>query len=484
MRIACRDGELNKGTYMASSRSEGTATRATRGQRCLVIAAILLALLPGKWMSARAADGALSEADKTCLGCHAYERLEKKLANKETLSLHVQGDAFAKSVHSVIGCAGCHAHVKLPGHPSRTKKITDVRDYAIASTEVCRGCHADKFKQYEGSIHASLVRDGNPVAPVCTDCHSPHAVRPKAQYETMAAVPCKSCHVAVFNAYAGSMHGKARSKPGESAAPLCSDCHSAHEVAVASAGEGRKGACLGCHAGALGAHQIWLPNAELHFEVVSCPVCHAPTARRRVDLRLYDSVAQKQVSEHKGVPQFETRARSADVQGKGLDALALWNLLKAFNREGMEGKTTLRGRMEVRTGAEAHQLADKTKAIGDCNACHREGADAFQSVTVSIAGPDGRPVRYGADKEVLSSVISVDSVGGFYAIGATRIKLLDILFLLALFIGIAVPVGHLTAKWAFRRYLKRTEAAKASENAQDQRQPLPGDRRDGGDASK
>ena len=467
---------------MATSRGAGTVTRATF-KTDFVIAAVVgfLVLFPGTW--ARAADKPLSEADKTCLACHSLERLEKKLANKETLSLHVQGDAFAKSVHGVIGCAGCHADVNLKSHSAKTKKITDVREYSIASTEVCRGCHADKFKQYEGSIHASLVRDGNPAAPVCTDCHGPHAVSPKAVYETMAAVPCKTCHVAIFNAYAGSMHGKARSKPGESAAPLCSECHSAHEVAVASAGEGRKGACLGCHAGALGAHQKWLPNAELHFDVVSCPVCHAPTAQRRVDLRLYDSVAQKQVSELKGVPQFESRARSADVQGKGLDAMALWNLLKAFNREGMEGKTTLRGRMEVRTGAEAHQLADKTKAISDCNICHREGADAFQSVTVSIAGPDGRPVRYGANKEVLNSVISVDSVGGFYAIGATRIKLLDILFLLSLFSGIAVPVGHLTAKWAFRRYLNGAQAAKASESATDRGRPLPGDR-PGGHGSK
>jgi ssDNA-binding Zn-finger/Zn-ribbon topoisomerase 1 len=439
----------------------------------LVIAAALLALLPGSWIPAYAAAG--SNADKACLGCHSNQRLEKRLESKETLSLHVQGDAFAKSVHGAIGCAGCHAEVSLKSHPSKAKKITDARGYAIASTEICRGCHADKFKQYEASIHASLVRDGSPVAPVCTDCHSPHAVSPKADYETMAAVPCKNCHVAIFNAYAASMHGKARSKPGESAAPLCSDCHSAHEVAVASAGQGRKTACLGCHAGALGAHQAWLPNAELHFEVVSCPVCHSPTAKRRVDLRLYNSVAQLDLAEQKGVPKFERRARSADAQGGGLDAIELWNFMKVFNRDGAAGKTTLRGRMEVGSGTEAHQLADKSRAISDCNMCHREGADAFQSVTVSIAGPDGRPMRYGANKEVLNSVISVDSVGGFYAIGATRIKLLDWLFLLALFSGIAVPAGHLTAKWAFRRYLKRAEEAKAAEQAPDQSGPSPGD---------
>jgi ssDNA-binding Zn-finger/Zn-ribbon topoisomerase 1 len=450
---------------MATSRGAGRLTRATI-RTGFVIAAVagFLVLFQGTWASA--ADKPLSDADKTCLGCHAQERLEKKLANKETLSLHVQADAFAKSVHSVIGCAGCHAEVILKSHPSKTKKITDVREYSIASTEICRGCHADKFKQYEGSIHAFLVRDGNAAAPVCTDCHSPHAVNSKAQYETMAAVPCKNCHVAIFNAYAGSMHGKARNKPGESAAPLCSDCHSAHEVAVASAGEGRKTACLGCHAGALGAHQKWLRNAELHFEVVSCPVCHSPTAKRRVDLRLFNSVAQQDVSEQKGVPTFERRARSADAKGGGLDAIELWNFMKVFNRDGAAGKTTLRGRMEVGSGVEAHQLADKTMAISDCNICHREGAEAFQSVTVSIAGPDGRPVRYGANKEVLNSVISVDSMGGFYAIGATRIKLLDILFLLALASGIAVPVTHLTAKWFFKRYLLKIEAEKAADGAQ------------------
>jgi hypothetical protein len=163
------------------------------------------------------------------------------------------------------------------------------------------------------------------------------------------------------------------------------------------------------------------------------------------------------------VPLFESRARSASADGKGLDAMALWTLLQAFNREGAEGKTVLRGRLEVRTGAEAHQLAAKRDAISDCKTCHRQGADAFQLVTVSVAGPDGRPVRYGADKEVLSSVISLDSVGGFYAIGGTRIQLLDIALLLALFAGVAVPVGHMAMGFFFRRYL-RNQQAKAQES--------------------
>ena len=64
-------------------------------------------------------------------------------------------------------------------------------------------------------------------------------------------------------------------------------------------------------------------------------------------------------------------------------------------------------------------------------------------------------MRYGAKPEVLNSMISVDSVGGFYAIGGTRIKLLDWLLALAVLGGIGVPVGHLTVNWLVRRYAKK-----------------------------
>ena len=384
--------------------------------------------------------------------------------------MHIPGAAFAESVHAAIGCGACHANVSLKNHPSAKAKIKSAREYSVASTEVCRACHDDKFKLYEGSIHASLLRGGNPIAPVCTDCHSPHTVRSKAARDAIAEVPCRKCHGGIFDAYAQSVHGVARTKQ-ISNAPLCADCHRAHDVRPASTGEQPIGACLACHEGTARSHQTWLPNAGRHLETVSCAACHAPQARRKVDLRLYDAAGQKRVAEKAGVPQFETRARSADAKGLGLDALALQSLLKEFNRDEAVAKTTLRGRLEVRSGIEAHQLADKSKALRECTTCHQEGADPFQSVTVSIVGPDGRPVRYSAQKEVLSSVVSVDSVGGFYAIGGTRIKLLDLLFVLALLSGIAVPAGHLALAWLFRWHARKIRAQQAQADAQTGNQP-------------
>ncbi|OGA16317.1 MAG: hypothetical protein A3I63_00615 [Betaproteobacteria bacterium RIFCSPLOWO2_02_FULL_66_14] len=411
------------------------------------LALLAMVMLAATSPAAGAADNTLSALDEQCLGCHSVEGMKMKLANGETLSLHVDGAAFAKSVHNLIGCAVCHRDVTLENHPPLKKKIASLRENSLALAKICSTCHAAIFKQYEGSIHAVLQRAGSPGAPICTDCHAPHAVMSKSAYDAASGAPCSGCHDPVFKAYAGSVHGEA--------ALGCANCHRAHDVNPATTGEQLKNACLGCHEGTLSSHKAWLPNAERHFDAVSCPACHSPTAKRKVDLRLYDAVAKERVVEKAGVPQFESRARSADAKGLGLDALALQSLLLEFNREGAPKQTTLRGRLEVTTGAEAHQLAPKAKAIQDCATCHRRGADPFQSVTVSIVGADGRPVRYDAQQGVLNSMISVDSVGGFYAIGGTRIEVLDMLFVLALLIGIAVPVGHLTLTWLFRRTAKR-----------------------------
>ena len=403
---------------------------------------------------AHAAGSPISEAAEQCLGCHSAEGLDKKLPSGETLSLHVDGSAFAKSVHSMMGCAVCHASVTLENHPPLKTKVPSVRENSLALAKVCQSCHADKFKLYEGSVHAALLRAGNPIAPICTDCHNPHAVMAKASFDMANGAPCSKCHGSIFEAYAGSVHGLAR-KNGQVGAPVCSTCHSAHDVKAAAGEDKLKESCYACHPGALPAHQSWLPNAKLHLQTISCPACHAPGAKRKVDLRLYDNAGQNRMAEKQGVPQFEMRARAVDVDEKGLNASEVRRLLQEFSGDEIKGKAVLRGRLEVDGDVETHQLADKTKAVSQCESCHRAGSDPFQKVTISIAGPDGRPVRYEAHKDVLSSPISVESAGGFYVIGGTRIKLLDVLVALALLAGIGIPIVHLSVKLLVRKFAKR-----------------------------
>jgi hypothetical protein len=381
----------------------------------------------------------LSDDDQQCLACHAQKGLKKDLGKGEALPLHVSGDEFAHSVHAELGCSGCHADIDLKEHPGTGRKIGSAREFAVAETKLCAQCHEDKAKLFDGSIHAALLRQGNLWAPVCTDCHGAHDVRPVAR-ESMQSIPCRKCHDDIYEIYAKSVHGVARAAAGPVKAPICTDCHRAHDVSPASDSARLRAACLGCHKNGLDAHAKWLPNTRKHLEVVACAACHAPGAQKRVDLRLYDT---------------STRQPMSDAPGRELNAQALLDLLRGAGSAGAPARATLVGRLEVSAGAEAHQLAAKSRAVRDCVTCHRKGAAAFQNVTISIIGPDGRPLRYEAHKEVLSNPASVESVSNFYVIGGTRIRLLDALLALALLAGISAPVAHLLLRRVLRRRAAR-----------------------------
>jgi hypothetical protein len=182
----------------------------------------------------------------------------------------------------------------------------------------------------------------------------------------------------------------------------------------------------------------------MHLESVSCAACHSPVAERRVDLQLYDNLEQVPVGRNEGHNELQQRLIDIDASDDGLDAVELWKLVRLSSNEGKATDVTLRGRMEVTRGVDAHRLAPRAEAVRSCESCHEGNSAAFQNVTVSISNPDGQKQRFEADNKVLSSAISVDSVGGFYAPGGTRIKLLDGLLVLALVGGLAVPVGHIT----------------------------------------
>ena len=299
---------------------------------------------------------------------------------------------------------------------------------------------------------------------MCSDCHNSHTLKSVKILAPLSETPCANCHEDIFKAYSKDVHGLERVAKGKTA-PICADCHKTHDVKAASLGDGIKDACLGCHKEAVSQHKDWLPNAERHFDAISCPVCHAPDAQRRVNLRLYDKATKHQVSEKLGVPQFEKRTQAADSTNVGLDERALWSLLGEFNQPGAPTTTVLRGRLEVRSGIEAHQISEKSKAIKDCNTCHKTGAQAFQSVSLTIAGPDGRPLRHGVNKDVLTSLMATQSVSGFYAIGSTRIKWLDYLLILVVLGAASVPIGHMAVRRLFKNVRERLEAERLAETA-------------------
>lgn len=434
----------------------------------LALQLLLIPLVARATASTEAAAG-----DKKCLMCHG-RTLNRTLENGATRSLHVDAEGFASSVHARLGCAGCHKDIAGSRHPSK-EPLEEERAFSVEANGVCRKCHPKQFRQYGESIHASLVAEGNPKAPVCSDCHSAHAVQPVATFESGPAtgLPCRNCHQDIFDAYAHSVHGKARTQAlavaaGQMQAPVCMDCHQAHHISAVAAGERLQATCLDCHKGAPMAHQAWLPNPGLHMDVVACPVCHSPAAQRKIDLELYDLTAQSPVGEDGKYAGLDERMRAITATGKKLSSQDLQQLIRQSRQDGRTDEVTLRGHMQVRTGPEAHELTLSKQAVRNCESCHRQGAEAFADVTVSITGPDGRKRYYPASQDVLTSVASVDSVGRFYAMGGTRIKLLDTLVALALVGGLAIPLGHMTlGKYLHRKPSVENDNATDSSNSDD-----------------
>ncbi len=437
------------------------------GQRPAGALGLLAALVTLAVIALTAPASALSPDDAHCLSCHQSAGMEKQLGNGESLSLHIQGDRFAGSVHGMFGCAACHSDIDPAKHPGDAKPIASKRSFSIGRAQVCATCHTDQATQWSHSVHAALVRDGNPMAPVCTSCHSPHAVM-KGAAQAMETVPCKTCHSDIFGAYATSVHGTLRAA-GITQAPLCFNCHGAHDIKVPTAGAGLKDTCFGCHTDAVAKHQIWLPNAQLHFTVITCPACHSPTAHRKVDLMLRNSATKEDAVRPIGVPEFQGPPDGA-AGDKGLDPATLFTLMQTLNRTGVKNKTSIKGMLDVSSGVEAHKIAAASEAIKNCSTCHKAGAAAFQSVTISVAGAGGVPVHYGITKDVLHSAFSIPSIGGFYAMGATRITLLDVLLALGLLVGFGIPALHLTIRWLASRPTDKPGSAKPDSADQDKKE--------------
>ena len=446
---------------MTRSRISHRPAALPRRGRAFLGAALALAftlLLGTPAQAALAKDTTLSSEDKVCLDCHAKPGLRKTLANGQSLPLYISPKGFAESVHNSSGCEGCHSDIDLKAHSKEPKTLQSKREYSLELMETCRDCHKKTMKQYEDSVHAAQVQAGSAKAPLCSDCHDPHATRSAKDNDSGDNVACQQCHKEVSEALAASIHGAAGDE-----ALACKDCHRTHNIKAAALGDHLKNQCVSCHREVATSHATWLPNTERHLEAVSCPACHSPGTTRRVNLRLYEGIAApQQAAEKIGVPQFIKLASSADPKGSGLDGRALWSLLQDFNRNGAETRTIVRGRLEVQTGIESHSLAGKAKALKDCATCHRQGAASFQKVTVSMAGPDGRPLRHGATTGILNSIESIGSVGGFYTIGSSRIKLLDTMLVMALAAGILIPAGHLAVKLVTAR--KRKAAAQAAKS--------------------
>lgn len=169
---------------------------------------------------------------RTCARCHADPELARRynipVANVYQLYMDsIHGRALTRSGLLVAAnCSDCHrAHEIRP----RAEPASAVYRTNIPGT--CGQCHAGIRVQYEQGVHAVEVKGGNPLAPVCTDCHTAHQIRrvEAEAWKLEIVSECGTCHAESLRTYRDTFHGQVTAL-GFTRVARCSDCHRAHDV--------------------------------------------------------------------------------------------------------------------------------------------------------------------------------------------------------------------------------------------------------------
>lgn len=164
---------------------------------------------------------------ETCLSCHADRDLAVALPSGETRSLYVDIDAFRASVHgNKLSCTDCHQDMTEVPHASRP--FNTLREFTVAYYEQCKRCHFANYTKTLDSVHYQALARGDRTAPLCVDCHGAHDVRDSRAAGSRVSNTCTKCHVGVSAVYAKSVHGKAAETNAD--VPACTDCHKSHDV--------------------------------------------------------------------------------------------------------------------------------------------------------------------------------------------------------------------------------------------------------------
>lgn len=193
--------------------------------------------------------GPVPEAVAACLGCHEDKTMEMAFTDGSKMSLFVDLKHFEGSVHaSQLTCTDCHSKYD-EDHPMGTT-FASRRAYTVNSYELCKKCHFDTYTRTLESVHYDLLKAGVEAAPICTDCHGAHNIANPHAKRAMVSRSCAACHAEVNTMYANSVHGRALVEDNNQDVPACADCHTHHQVQQPGTTRFRLNSpetCIRCH---------------------------------------------------------------------------------------------------------------------------------------------------------------------------------------------------------------------------------------------
>jgi nitrate/TMAO reductase-like tetraheme cytochrome c subunit len=189
-----------------------------------------------------------------CLLCHSQPDFNWELPSGENLSLTVDPDILAGSVHGTdnprgqLACADCHADHRFPHEPQAS---TTIREFTLERFASCRTCHEDEYTHAQDSVHGAAIREGQLSAAVCVDCHGGHDIQSPNEPRERISLTCGECHGIIFDQYRQSVHGEALFGESNPDVPTCIDCHGVHNIddpTTASFRNRSPEICADCHA--------------------------------------------------------------------------------------------------------------------------------------------------------------------------------------------------------------------------------------------
>lgn len=212
--------------------------------------ALLVTLLAVPAFGQQAAKPApVPEAVTYCLDCHEDKTLSLTFKDGSSMSLFVDLKHLAGSVHaSQLICTDCHAKYDQD-HPTGAT-FPSRRAYTVSSYELCKKCHFDTYTRTLESVHYELLKAGVDSAPICTDCHGAHNIANPHSKRAMMSRSCAACHTDVYKTYASSVHGRVLVEDDNQDVPACADCHTHHQVQQPGTTKFRLNSpdtCIRCH---------------------------------------------------------------------------------------------------------------------------------------------------------------------------------------------------------------------------------------------
>jgi len=206
---------------------------------------------------------------KTCGTCHSDGMMAKKhdLPNVYPMYMDsIHGFALDKEGLLVAAnCQSCHGSHHILSH-----KDPKSPTFKANIPKTCGTCHAKIDADFEQGAHGHAVAKGHNKAPVCSDCHTAHAIlQPTEATFRMQSTPiCGSCHKDKLSTYHDTFHSQLGSLGGYVETARCWDCHGAHEILPASdprspiAKGNLVATCGRCHKGANVSFVQYQPHAN------------------------------------------------------------------------------------------------------------------------------------------------------------------------------------------------------------------------------